>query len=161
MPEQVTTVVLGDRRFPVVPQKHARLRKYLTSADMQKIMSRDYATESYRILCILIPALLPENGGMHPWEFDGFTSEDAWKRYREGDLDAYDENNDPSPTTADIVGAFEKALMVSGANRLGKLLELVQTGARLSLDQPTATSRDLPGANGASDSTLTGTPQAT
>jgi hypothetical protein len=155
------TVQLGGRIFPVVPQKHAKLRKYLKGDLFQRVMSKDYSSESYKILCILIPAIKPENGGMPEWEFDGFTTEEAWNRYKAGDEDAYDEDNDPGPTTYEIIAAIEKALMVGGASRLGKLVDLVTTAGSLSPAAPTGTSLDSPGENGASTSAPTGTPQTT
>lgn len=155
------TVQLGDRLFPVVPQKHAKLRKHLKSDLFNKIMTKDYATESYKILCILIPALKPENGGMQEWEFDGFPTQEAWERWKAGDDDAYDEDVDPGPTTFQIVNAIEKALMVGGAQRLGKLVDLVTAAGTLSPDRPTGTQLDSPGVNGESLSTPTGTSPTT
>jgi len=155
------TVQLGDRLFPVVPQKHAKLRKHLSGEMLQKVMTRDYAAESYKLLCILIPAVKPENGGMPEWEFEGFNSQEAWDRWKAGDEDAYDEERDPSPTTAQIVEALEKALMVGGAARLGKLTSLIDLAGRASLAQQTPTPLASPGANGASTSTPTGTSQTT
>lgn len=147
------------RKIPVVAQKHARLRHRLKAEDFQRIASKDYSTESYRVLSVLIPALLPENNpnGIPEWEWDGFVTRDAWERWKDGDENAYDEKKDPSPTTAEIVDAFERALMVSGANRLGKILGLVQSGATLVGAQQTVSSPALPGENGASPSTSTGT----
>lgn len=164
------TVTLGDRAFPVVPQKHARARKYLKGDMLQKVLTRDYSHEAYFILCKMIPAMDPNtkqnkaaevqhnvNPGMPEWEFDGFATEEAWQRYKAGDEDAYDEDNDPGPTTDQIVGAFEAVLLANGASRLGKLMTLVQTVASVSQDQPTATPHGSLGENGGSASTTTGT----
>jgi len=150
------TVRLGERVFPVVPQKHARLRHHLNAEDFGKIMSGDYGHHSYRVLTILVPALetMPE----HEWE--GFQSQEAWDRYQAGDREAYDENNDPSPTTDDIIAAFQTALEVSGAGRLGKLLNLISratTAAELSTARPTPLSPASPGSTGESTSTPSGT----
>jgi hypothetical protein len=151
-----------SRQIPVVAQKHARLRHLLKEDDFQRIASKDYSTESYRILSILIPALLPQNNsnGIPEWEWDGYVSRDAWERAKQGE-DTYDEANDPSPTTAEMVAAFELALMVSGAGRLGKVLNLVQSGATLVGAQRMANSPALPGVSGASPSNNTGTPVPT
>jgi len=100
------TVRLGERVFPVVPQKHARLRHHLNAEDFSKIMSGDYGHHSYRVLKVLIPALET----MSEYEWEGFQSQDALVRYQAGDREAYDENNDPSPTTDDIIAAFQTAL---------------------------------------------------
>lgn len=147
------------RKIPVVAQKHARLRHLLREDDFRRIMSKDYAEESYRVIAILIPAILPKNNpnGIPEWEWDGFITRDAWEKYKAGEADTYDEDNDPSPTTAEIVDAFEKALMVSGANRLGKILGLVQSGATLVGAQQTGTSQESRGGNGASPSPSIGT----
>lgn len=152
-------LTICDRQIPVVPQRHARLRHLLTEDDFRKIMSKDYAAESYRVLAILIPALLPKNNpnGVPEWEWEGFTTREGWEKYKDGDSSAYDEEKDPSPTTAEIVAAFEMALMVSGANRLGKILGLVNSGATLVGAQQTGNSPTSPGGNGASPSPSTGT----
>ena len=149
-------VQIGSYSFPVVPQKHARLRRHLTSEMLQRLATKDYSTEAYRTLCILIPALDPGSkqnraaggGGMPLWEWEGYVSEEAMAN------DDYDEDNDPSPDTAQIVNAFETALMVSGANRLGNIISLVQSGATLiqanQTQTPTALSPDLAGSIGES-----------
>ena len=154
--------------IPVVAQKHARLRHYLSQEDFQKVLSKDYGHESYRILSILVPAIpngiknidnpsiytckpLPE------WEWEGFSSEESWKKYNAGDRDAYDENSDHSPTGAEIVDLFEKALMVDEANRLGNLLTLVRSGATLVEARSMDNSPGLPGENGVSASMTSGT----
>lgn len=161
-------VKVGDRVIPVVAQKHARLRHHLSGEDFQKVLSKDYAHESYRILCILIPAIPlgvrdinnPEKHAVPPlpeWEWEGFGNEEAWRAYQEGDRGAYDEEADRSPTGAEIVDLFEKALMVNGANRLGNLLSLVRSGATLVEARSMDNSPELPGTNGASASTSSGT----
>jgi hypothetical protein len=155
-----------NRRIPVVAQKHARLRHYLGADDFQKVFSKDYAHESYRILSILIPAIphgvpdldTPGKYSVDPlpeWEWEGYASEEAW---RNGE---YDESKDNSPTGAEIVDLFEKALMVNGANRLGNLLTLVRSGATLVEAQSTGILSAPPGGNGASASTSSGTPAPT
>lgn len=149
------TVTLGNHKnIPVVPQKHAKLRRHLTPEAFQRIMSRDYSTEAYRTLCILIPAMDPASpsnraaggGGIPLWEWEGYVSEEAMAN------DDYDEENDPSPDTAQIVDAFETALLVSGANRLGKIIDLVQSAGSLiqasQTQTPTVPSPDLPGNTG-------------
>lgn len=162
---EVKTVRLGDHVFPVVPQKHARARKYLKGDMLQSILGRDYSKNAYYILGKMIPAMVEgvKVDGvltvppMPEWEFDGFQTEEAWNRWKEGDEDAYDEDNDPGPTTDQLVAAFEAVLMANGASRLGKLMTLIQTVASVSQDQPTVTPPGLPGENGASTSTGTGT----
>jgi hypothetical protein len=153
-------VKLGNHVLPVVPQKHARLRHKLSAADFQAIMSGNYGHETYRVLGVLIPALhehVPE------WEYEGYASEEAWK------AGEYSEEGDNGPLTSEIVDAFEVALKVSGAGRLGKILDLVQMGqkaiqaqqAQQTSEQLTPTSPDLLGNNGDSTSTPTGTPVPT
>ena len=160
------TVRLGERIFPVVPQRHARLRHYLNGADFSKIMSGQYAGESYRLLCILIPAMdpkRPENNGQGilPWEWDGFSDEDSWRRYHEGDETAYDEYNDPSPTGDEIVAAFDTVLQVNGAHRLGKLVELLMAGLKVASDTSTGVLPALPGAKGVFHPIPIGAPRRT
>lgn len=161
-------VQVGRRNIPVVAQKHARLRHYLGAEDFQKILSKEYSHESYRILSIIVPAIPhgvrdlsdPSRFSVEPfpeWEWDGFASEDAWLAYKSGDRDAYVEELDQSPTGAEIVDLFEKALMVNGANRLGNLLNLVRSGATLVEAQSTGNLPVSPGGNGASTSTSSGT----
>lgn len=161
-------VPVGNRMIPVVAQKHARLRHYLNAEDFQKVLSNEYSHESYRILAILIPAIPngvpnldnPNIYSVQPlaeWEWDGFASEEAWLAYKGGDRDAYDESADLSPTGAEIVDLFEKALMVNGANRLGNLLSLVRSGATLVEAQSTGNLPGSLGGNGASASTSSGT----
>jgi len=159
-------VQVGRRTIPVVPQKHARLRHYLGTGDFQKVISMEYGHETYRILSILVPAIPhgvqnpsdPSRFAVEPfpeWEWEGFGSEEAWK------LGEYVEEQDQSPTGAEIVDLFEKALMVNGANRLGNLLSLVRSGATLVEAQSTGSLPGLPGENGASTSTSSGTPVPT
>lgn len=146
-------IELCGHRMPVVAQKHARLRHHLSGDDFQKILSKEYSAESYRVLSILIPAL-PEVVPEYMWE--GFSTKEAWDSYTRGNRDAYVEDEDNSPTPDDIAGAFELALNVNGANRLGKLLRVINSGATL-VGQQTPTSSELPGENGVSQSTVTGT----
>lgn len=135
------TITLGKYTFPVVPQKHARLRNRLSADDFQKVMSAEYASESYRILCVLIPAMDPmsrhnqahEAPGMPLWEWEGYNSLEAMQ------AGEYDEDNDPSPTTSEIVNAFETSLMVSGAGRLGKIVDLVSAAGSLTKSTQTPT----------------------
>jgi len=150
------SVRLGERVFPVVPQKHARLRHHLNADDFGKIMGGDYGHQSYRILCVLIPALkdMPE------YEWEGFRTQEAWDAYQAGDRDQYQEDNDPSPTTDEIIAAFETSLNVSGAGRLGKLVKLITAAgnvAEASGVRPTPLSSVSPGPTGESDSTSSGT----
>lgn len=143
------TVRIGDHVIPVVAQRHARLRRLLSAEDFEKIMSADYASESYRVLSILIPEL-PR--AIPLWEWEGYGSQDAMDR------DEYVEDADQSPTTAEIVDAFETALMVSGADRLGKIVNLVQAGveSQKAMSAQTPSLPDSPGSNGESASTSTG-----
>lgn len=155
-------VTLGDHRVPVVAQRHARLRHKLSKDDFQKIMTMDYGTESYRVLSVLIPWMVQINQetgipNLPLYEFEGYRSQEAMEA---GD---YQEEYDRSPTSEEIVLAFEKALMVGGASRLGKLMNLLQAGASLTSVQQTQTlsSPPTPGENGASISTDTGVPNPT
>lgn len=142
------TTRIGKHVLPVVPQKHARLRHRLDASDFEKIMSGEYSHHSYRVLGVLIPALLEV---MPEHEWDGYISKEAQE------ADEYNEELDPSPTTAEIVGAFEKALSVSGAGRLGKLLDLIKTGQSMTQaaqaptpsEPPTHESLATPGGSGA------------
>ena len=165
-------VAVGKRMIPVVAQKHARLRHHLNQDDFQKVFSKDYGHETYRILSVLVPAIPlgvrnlddPEKYSVPPfpeWEWEGFGSEDAWEAYKQGDRAAYNEDADNSPTGAEIVDLFEKALMVNGANRLGNLLSLVRSGATLVEAQSTGNLPASPGANGESASTSSGIPAPT
>lgn len=167
--EQATVGVvrLGDKgELPVFPQKHARLRRYLSYDDFQKVMSKQYSEESYKLLCILIPAMDPTNpeardkGTAIPeWEFDGFPTEERWRDFHAGNKDAYDEYADPGPTTDEIAIAFETALKVNGAGRLGKIITLVQSATKVveaSQVEPVPSSM-LPGNTGESTSNNSGT----
>lgn len=138
------TVTIGDHTLPVAPQRHARLRRMLSAEDFEKVLSGDYSSESYRVLSILIPKL-PEEIPLYEWE--GYASKEAM------DNDQYDESTDRSPTTAEIVDAFETAIMVSGADRLGKIVNLVQVGVegQKAMSAATPSSPDSPGSNGESD----------
>jgi hypothetical protein len=145
-----TTVQLGDRSFPVVPQKHARLRHHLRGTDFQKLLSEDYSEAGYDLLRVLIPAV---EEGYPEWEFDGFATEAEWNAYKEGDEEAYNEATDPSPTTDQIAQALETAISVNGVGRLGKLISLVQTAGTLQAQQGTTatqtqTSPERLGSNG-------------
>lgn len=151
-------ITIAGHDLPVVAQKHARLRHHLSGQDFQKILTKDYAHESYRVLCILIPALRPAIPE-HEWE--GFTTAEAWEAYKSGDREAYIEAEDSSPTPDEIIGAMEKSLQVNGAGRLGKLLSLIQSGATLVTAQQTVPSPALPGSNGVSTTEPTGTPAQT
>jgi hypothetical protein len=135
------TIRIGNHVLPVVPQKHARLRNRLSAEDFQKIMSSNYAAESYRILSVLIPRL-PDTIPL--WEWEGYGSQEQM------DNQEYIEDLDNSPTTAEIVNAFETALMVSGAGRLGKIVDLVGAAGNLTKSTPTPTlhSPASPGSDG-------------
>lgn len=144
------TVTIGDHVLPVVPQRHARLRHQLSPEDFTAIMSGNYGRESYRVLGILIPAL-PTMIPLYEWE--GYVSEEAM------DADDYDESKDKSPTTAEIIDAFETAFRVSGAGRLGKIVDLIQMGVQAQstgMLQGTPSLPDSPGSSGESASTNTG-----
>lgn len=113
------TAVIGEHRLPVVPQRHAYLKHKLNAEDFERIMSQDYGVESYRVLSVLIPEL-PKQIPLYEWE--GYASEEAMEN------DEYDESLDKSPTTAEIIDAFETAFIVSGAGKMGKIIDLIQTG---------------------------------
>ena len=123
------TIRLGDHVFPVVAQRHARLRNALTGADLERLFCADYGEHAYRLLCVLIPAV---EQGMPAWEFDGYGSAAAAKEGR------YVEADDKSPTTAEIIDAFETALVkVSGVGKLGSLLGLVRDVQGMAPARPT------------------------
>lgn len=138
------TVKIGDHQIPVTAQRHARLRRQLSAEDFEKVLSGDYASESYRVLSVLIPAL-PQAIPLYEWE--GYASQEAM------DKDEYDEASDKSPTTAEIIDAFETAINVSGADRLGKIVNLVQMGveSQKAMSVQTPSSPESPGSNGESD----------
>jgi len=124
-----TTVLLGDHELPVVAQRHARLRHLLRDGDIGAIFSADYGTHSYRVLCVLIPALAD---AMPEWEWDGYADEATWREGR------YDPDADRSPTTAQIVQAFKTALRVNGGDEAGKLVELLRAGQQMVAQMATA-----------------------
>lgn len=133
------TIALGNHKgIPVVPQKHARLRHRLGAQDFANIMGRNYGTESYRLLCILIPTI---ETSIPLWEYEGYGSQEQMDRGE------YVEELDNGPTTAEIVNAFEVALKVSGAGRVGKILDLIGSVGKLTQTQ-TAASPALPGPTG-------------
>lgn len=164
----IGVIRLGSKELSVVPQKHARLRRYLRYEDFQKILSKEYSENSYQLLCILIPAMDPKNPEstektkVEEWEFDGFPTKERWEDYKSGNQDAYDEYADPGPTTDEIAIAFETALKVNGAGRLGKIVTLVQGATRI-VEATEATQKEavsssmLPGASGESPSENSGT----
>lgn len=136
------TVTLGDHKFVVTPQRHARLRRYLGANDLRLLVSGNYGHEAYKLLTFLIPTIDPaapynrdNGGGMPEWEFEGYKSEEAWKN------DDYDEAADRSPTTAEIVEAFNTCLNVNGWDKLGKIGEMVRLGLKASEGQKTTTPR--------------------
>jgi hypothetical protein len=166
------TINVGERLIPVVAQKHARLRHYLSAEDFNKVLTMDYGHETYRILSVLVPAIPhgvraldnPDRWSCKPfpeWEWEGFGSEEAWEKYKSGDREAYVEDDDNSPTGAEIISLFEAALMVNGADRLGKIIGLIRSGATLVEAQSRGTSQESPGANGASATPSSGTPAPT
>jgi hypothetical protein len=134
-------IVLGtqtEKRFPVAPQSHARLRIKLPkvfSADDVSRLREAFAKEeldvaklgqtilettgkAYAFLLVLAPAIetaMPE----HEWQ--GFGSAEALAI---GD-DAYVEADDNSPHLEQIIVALETALKVNGMSKLGELLGTV------------------------------------
>jgi hypothetical protein len=116
----------------------------LSAEDFEKVLSGEYSSESYRVLSVLIPEL-PKAIPLYEWE--GYADQEAM------DNDQYEEEADRSPTTAEIVDAFETAIMVSGADRLGKIVNLVQMGVegQAAMSAATPSSPDSPGSNGESD----------
>lgn len=141
-------ITLGNHQIPVVPQRHARLRHYLSNTDFTNLIGGNYGHESYRLLSVLVP-VLPQ--AMPEWEWEGYESAEAM----EGGRDKYVEELDRSPTTEEIVVAFETVLKVNGAGRLGKIMEMVKLGMQASQAQ-TAASPASPGGNGVSASSSTG-----
>jgi hypothetical protein len=127
------TVAISGKRVAVVPQRHARLRRRLSAEDFTAILSKNYGHESYRVLGVLVPDLhqtVPE----HEWE--GFASRDEWQAWKETEEDprspdvADEESDTIGPTTAEIADLFETAFRVSGAGRLGKLVDLLMMAQR-------------------------------
>lgn len=120
------TISMGDRRLPVVPQRHARLThgfealmKGLTDIDGD--LSSPAAVigvlgeKAYDALALLIPAV----GDIPRHEFMGYATEQAMADGH------YDPEQDRSPDFAQIVGAFETAMRVSRFDVLRPLLKLV------------------------------------
>lgn len=114
-------ITLGDKKIPVVAQRHARLRHYLSNTDFSELMTANYGPESYKLLSVLVPAL-PE--AMPEWEWNGYGSSDA------EEAGEYVEALDRSPTTEEIVVAFETVMKVNGAGRLGKIMDLAKFAMR-------------------------------
>lgn len=132
-------VTIGDKSVIVVPQKHARLRRRLSGEDLSRLLSGDYGHQTYRVLGVLVPDLhrkVPE------WEWEGFKDKNDWERWREDAEDPRDpeqadhEEEQYGPTTDEIVRLFEAAFRVSGAQRLGKLVDIFMTTQRLSTQAP-------------------------
>lgn len=150
------TVTIGTRRLPVVAQRHARLRRKLSVEDFQSILTKDYSHEAYRVLGILIPALVDGEQSIPEWEWDGFKQRVDWEKWKSTGTDPRteeqaDEEDNLSPTTAEVIAAFEAAFNVSGAGRMGKIVDLVLTGSKAAqkqVDSPTPASPALPGATG-------------
>lgn len=142
-------IKLGNHSLPVVAQRHARLRHYLTNTDFTSLLGGNYGHESYRLLGVLVP-VLPD--AMPEWEWEGYGSEEAWQN------SDYVEDMDRSPTTEEIVVAFETVLKVNGAGRLGKIMDMVKLGMQASAAQvqTTPSLQDSLGGNGASTSSSTG-----
>lgn len=133
-------ITIGDKKIPVVAQRHARLRHYLGNQDYKVLMSGNYGAESYQLLSVLVPAL---PGVIALWEWDGYGSQEA------AEQGTYVEEQDRSPTTDEIVVAFETVLKVNGAGRLGKIMDLVKLGMQSGVQaQATQTSLDSPGESG-------------
>jgi hypothetical protein len=122
------TVAICGKRVPVVPQRHARLRRRLSAADFQAIMTRNYGHESYRILGVLVPDL---HKLVSEAEWEGFENEEEWRHWKDTgedprpDEQADHEADNIGPTTSEIADLFETAFKVSGAGRLGKLVDLL------------------------------------
>lgn len=139
------TIRICDRTVPVAAQRHAYLRHNLSGADLQKVVSGSYASESYRLLCVLIPPLKD----IPLWQWEGYGSQEAM------DAGDYKEADDRSPTTDEIAAAFETALKVNGAGRVAKLFNVVQQVQQMGQDAASAgagevdpTSQGSPGSTG-------------
>lgn len=142
----------------VVPQRHARLRRKLSGADFERIMSKNYGHESYNLLKILVPDLerkIPE------WEWEGFRRKEDWEAWAKTgedprDDETADKEDEYSPLTDEIVVLFETAFKVSGAQRLGKLFDLAQMAGAMGApqrsvnEQPTPVLPASPGESGES-----------
>lgn len=136
-------IEICGKKLPVVAQKHAKLRNRLSRSDLESIMTKDYAAQSYRVLGILIPAI-PDQIPL--WEWEGYLSQEDM----EGGI-VVDDDGGNSPTTAEMVNAFEAAFLESGADRLGKIIDLGQTVMGMSESQTqiqTPQLPDLPGPTG-------------
>lgn len=135
-------ITIGDKQIPVVAQRHARLRHLLGKADYQSLLSGNYGAESYRLLSVLVPELpsvVPE------WEWDGYASPENQRD------SVYLEEADRSPTTDQIVAAFETVLRVNGVGRLGKIMDLVTMAMKqVGREVQMPTLPDSPGSTGGS-----------
>ena len=149
--QRVSSVVLCGETLPVVPQKIGRLKHKLNAEDLQRVLSPNFDEESYRVLSVLIPALEER---VPRWKWEGYGSADAAER------DEYVESHDMSPTTDEVIGAFQEALMVGGARRLGKIAGLLSLAAQTSASTSPASPVSV-GSNGASASTPSTTPPPT
>lgn len=115
-------VRLGEHEYRVRPQRHAylkrELRKFLDSlsqlSDVEASDLLDVVTaKSYTVLKVFIPDLMDE------YEFEGYASADAMKR------DAYNEDDDRSPTPPEIKAALGAAMTVNDFDWLGQLKNFI------------------------------------
>ena len=109
-------VKVGTKNIPVVPQRHARLRHLLSADDFQAIMTGDYAR-----------AAVPRPGDSDP-RAAGRDPPLAVGRVRLSGghgLWALRRGRRQQPDDGGDRRLFREALMVSGANRLGKIMDLV------------------------------------
>lgn len=136
---QHDTIDLCGETIPVFPQKIGRLKHMMKPGDIQRVISPDFDSESHRVLSILIPAVADR---IPLWKWEGYGSQEA------KDAGEYVESVDMSPTTDDIALAFQTALMVGGARRLGKIMGLLTAAAQVTPDLPKAASPGSPGSNG-------------
>lgn len=134
------TIRLCGELLPVVPQKIGRLKHRLKPGDIQKILSPQFDEESYRLLSVLIPALEEK---VPLWKWEGYGSKEA------ADNGEYVDSHDQSPDTDQIAAAFEKAVLVGGLRRLGKIAGLVGAMANAqSSTIPASTTPALPASPG-------------
>jgi hypothetical protein len=161
------TVQLGEHEYTVHPQRHAYLRHRLgdkielLGQNLNLIADGNFldqiVDQAYEFLSVFIPEMMPQ------WEFEGYGTPEAFEAR------SYDEAADRSPTTGQIIGAFEAALRVNRLDLVKHLKGPLQTllgddylAAQLKVGVGTMTERALgdspssPPENGASAQTSSG-----
>ena len=155
-------VTLGEVTVPVYPQRHAYLTRRIAPA-IQAAVARgegvtadsflDFAGEGvYDLLSALMPNLEKR---MPRWQFLGFGSEQAMTD------NAYEPDDDTSPTLPEIREAFVVAIKANGIDELAKLGKVIDPRLiRAQVNSAIANSIDSqnsPPTNGGSPLTTSGT----